>query len=203
MMSSEHNRFLYYMHEMYQLCWTLTVSPNLVSISSPSLLYHGVVFITITLKHYCVYMLKCYDRDCHRMAGAWIVGFGYGIRSKDMVNRNMYISSQCILLPSDWWSDSQWYPAWPWGVSNQINWLVCNNCGSTNLALYYSHSFIWLNHTLYYTTWHFEALQGSFCACLDNQSLCCIVMQALIGCGHTQNNPCLVVIGILLTEMSK
>ena len=32
MMSSEHNRFLYYMHEMYQLCWTLTVSPKLISI---------------------------------------------------------------------------------------------------------------------------------------------------------------------------
>ena len=26
MMSSEHNRFLYYMHEMYQLCWTLPIS---------------------------------------------------------------------------------------------------------------------------------------------------------------------------------
>ena len=73
MMSSEHNRFLYYMHEMYQLCWTLTVSPNLISISGPSLFYHGVVFITITLKHYCVYMLKCYDHDSHRMAGAWSV----------------------------------------------------------------------------------------------------------------------------------
>ena len=47
---------------MYQLCGTLTVSPNLISISSPSLLYHGVVF-TITHKHYCVYMLKCYDRE--------------------------------------------------------------------------------------------------------------------------------------------
>ena len=81
MMSSEHNRFLYYMHEMYQLCWTLTVSPNLISISSPSLFYHGVVFITITLKHYCVYMLKCYDRDSHHMAGAWSVEFGYGIQS--------------------------------------------------------------------------------------------------------------------------
>ena len=69
MMSSEHNRFLYYMHEMYQLCWNLTVSPNLISIFSPSLLYHGVVFITITLKHYCVYMLKCYDRDSHRISG--------------------------------------------------------------------------------------------------------------------------------------
>ena len=77
MMSSEHNRFLYYMHEMYQLCWTLTVSPNLISISSSSLLYHGVVFITITLKHCCVYTLKCYDHDSHRMAGAWSVGFGY------------------------------------------------------------------------------------------------------------------------------
>ena len=81
MMSSEHNRFQYYMHEMYQFCWTLTVSPNLISISSPSLLYHGVVFITITLKHYCVYMLKCYDHDSHRMAAAWSVGFGYGIQS--------------------------------------------------------------------------------------------------------------------------
>ena len=81
MMSSEHNPFLYYMHEMYQLCWTWTVSPNLISISGPSLLYHGVVFITITLKHYCVYMLKCYDGDSHRMAGAWSVGFGYGIQS--------------------------------------------------------------------------------------------------------------------------
>ena len=70
MMSSENNRFLYYMHEMYQLCWTLTVSLNLISISTPSLLYNGVVFITITLKHYFVYMLKCYDRDSHRMAGA-------------------------------------------------------------------------------------------------------------------------------------
>ena len=80
MMISEHNR-LYYMHEMYQLCWTLTVSPNLISISSPSLLYHGVVFITITLKHNCVYMLKCYDRDSHRMTGVWSVGFGYGIQS--------------------------------------------------------------------------------------------------------------------------
>ena len=56
MMSSEHNRFLYYMHEMYQLCWTLTVFPNLISISSPSVLYHGVVFITITLKHSCAYI---------------------------------------------------------------------------------------------------------------------------------------------------
>ena len=46
-----------------------------------SLLYHGVVFITMTLKHYCVYMLKCYDRDSHRMAGAWSIGFGYGIQS--------------------------------------------------------------------------------------------------------------------------
>ena len=78
MMSSEHNRFLYNMHEMYQLCWTLRVSPNLISISSPSLLYPGVVFVA---KHYCVYMLKCYERDCHRMAGAWSVGFGYGIQS--------------------------------------------------------------------------------------------------------------------------
>ena len=81
MMSSEHNRFLYYMHEMYQLCWILTVSPNLISISSPLPLYHGAVFITITLKHYCVYMLKYCDRDCHRLAGAWSVGFGYGIQS--------------------------------------------------------------------------------------------------------------------------
>ena len=34
-----------------------------------------------TLKHYCVYMLKCYDRDSHRIAGAWSVGIGYGIQS--------------------------------------------------------------------------------------------------------------------------
>ena len=81
MMSPEHNRFMYYMHEMYQLCWTLTVSSNLISISSPSFLYHGVVFITITLKHYCVHMLKCYDRDSHRMAGARSVGFGYEMQS--------------------------------------------------------------------------------------------------------------------------
>ena len=81
MMSSEHNRFLYYMHEMYQLCWTLTVSQSIKSISSPSLLYHGVVFITITLKQYCVCMLKCYDRDSHRMAGVWSIGFGYGIQN--------------------------------------------------------------------------------------------------------------------------
>ena len=70
MMSSEHNRFLYYMHEMYQLCWTLTVSPNLISISS--LLYHGVVFITITLL--CIYV---------KMLWSWQSshGRGYGIQS--------------------------------------------------------------------------------------------------------------------------
>ena len=85
MMSSEHNRFLYYMHEIYQLCWTLTVFPNLISISGPSLLYHGVVFITITLKHYCVYMLKCYGRDGHRMAGPWSVRFGYGRVSEQLI----------------------------------------------------------------------------------------------------------------------
>ena len=81
MMSSVHNRFLYYIHEMYQFCWTLTFSPNLIPISALSLLYHGVMVITITLKHYCVYVLKCYDRDSHCMAGAWSVGFGYGIQS--------------------------------------------------------------------------------------------------------------------------
>ena len=85
MISSEHKRFVYYMHEMYQLCWTLTVSPNLISISGPSLLCHGVVFITITLKHYCVYMLKCYNHDSHRMAGAWSVGFGYGRDSEQLI----------------------------------------------------------------------------------------------------------------------
>ena len=85
MMSSEHNRLLYYMHGMLQLCWTLTVSPNPISISGPSLLYHGVVFITLTLKHYCVYMLKCYDHDSHRMAGAWSVGFGYGRDSEQLI----------------------------------------------------------------------------------------------------------------------
>ena len=81
MMSSEHNRFLYYTHEMYQICWTLTVSANLIPISGPSLLYHGVAVITIILKRSCVYMLKCHDSDSHRMAGAWSVGFGYGIQS--------------------------------------------------------------------------------------------------------------------------
>ena len=85
MMSSEHKRFLYYMHGMYLLCWTLTVSPNLISISGPSLLCHGVVFIIITLKNYCVYMLKCYDHDTHRMAGAWSVGFGYGRDSEQLI----------------------------------------------------------------------------------------------------------------------
>ena len=80
-MSSEPNRFLYYMHEMYQLCWTSTVSPSLISISSPSLLYHGVAVIIITLKHYYVYMLKHYDRDRHRMTEAWSVGSRYGIHS--------------------------------------------------------------------------------------------------------------------------
>ena len=34
-----------------------------------------------------------------------------------------------------------------------------------------------------------------------NQSPCCIVTHTLIGCGHTQNNPCLGEIGILLIEM--
>ena len=63
------------------VCWTATVSANLISISGPSLIYHGVAVITITLKHYCVYMLKCYDRDSHRTAGAWSVVFGYGIQS--------------------------------------------------------------------------------------------------------------------------
>ena len=81
MMSSVHNGFLYYIHEMYQFCWTLTFSPNLIPISALSLLYHGVMVITITLKHYCVYVLQCYDRDSHCMAGAWSVGFGYGIQS--------------------------------------------------------------------------------------------------------------------------
>ena len=81
MMSFEHNRFLYYMHEMYQLCWTLTVYPNLISISSPSRIYRGVAVITITLNYYYVYMLNCYDRDSHRMAEAWSDRFGYGIHS--------------------------------------------------------------------------------------------------------------------------
>ena len=96
MMSSEHNRFLYYMHEMYQLCWTLIVSPNFISISSPSLLYHGVVFITMTLKHYCVCMLWSWQSSHGRGLKS-----GMGFRAIDMVNWNMYISSQCIVLPSD------------------------------------------------------------------------------------------------------
>ena len=101
MMSSEHNCFLYYMHEMFQLCWTSTVSANLISISGPSLLYHGMAVITITLKLYCVYMLKCYDRDSHRMAGAWSVGFGYGIQS------NWYgqLHEPRIFYPSGHWPE--------------------------------------------------------------------------------------------------
>ena len=145
---------MYHMHEMYQLCWT--VSPNLISIPSPSLLYHGVVFVTITLKHYCVYKLKCYDRDSHRMAGPWSVGFGYGIQSNwyGQLKDVLYISSQCILLPSDWWSDSQWYLVWPWGVSNQINWLVCNDRGSTNMTLNDLHSFDMTASYRHYTILH-------------------------------------------------
>ena len=74
-----------------------------------------------------------------------------GFRAIDMVNWNMYISSQCILLPSDWWSDSQWCPAWPYGVSNQINWLVCNDRGSTKLAFNDLHSFDMTESYRYYT----------------------------------------------------
>ena len=69
MMSSEHIRLLYYMHEMYQLCWTLTVSPNLISISVPSLLYHGMVFITITLL--CIYV---------KMLWSWLSSHGRGLK---------------------------------------------------------------------------------------------------------------------------
>ena len=203
MMLSEHNRFLYYMHEMYQLCWNLTVSPNLISISGPSLLYHGVVFITMTLKHYCVYMLKCCGFDSHRMAGVWSIGFGYGIQNNSYgrLKHVHFISFHLITIWLMKWL--LMIPAWPYGVSDQINWLVCDDRGSTNLALNDLHSFDMTESHRYYTTLHFKAMQGSFCARSDNQSLCCIVMQALIGCGHTQNNPCFVVIGILLTEMSR
>ena len=79
---------------------------------------------------------------------------GMGFRATDMVNWSMYISSQCILLPSDWWSNSQWYLAWPYGVSNQINWLVCNDRGSTNLALNDLHSSNMTESYTYYTILH-------------------------------------------------
>ena len=54
---------------------------------------------------------------------------GMAFTAIDMVNWNIYISSQCISLPSDWWSNTHWYPTCPYGVSNQINWLVCNAAG--------------------------------------------------------------------------
>ena len=72
MMSSEHNRFLYYIHVMYQLCWTLTVSPNLISISVPSLLCHGMVFITITLLCIHVKMLWSWHSSHGRGLTRWI-----------------------------------------------------------------------------------------------------------------------------------
>ena len=49
--------------------WTLTVSPNLISISIPSLLYHGVVFITITLL--CIYV---------KMLWSWQSSHGRGLK---------------------------------------------------------------------------------------------------------------------------
>ena len=62
----------------------------------------------------CLYvkMLWSWQSSHGRGLKRWIHS-GMGFRAIDMVNWNMYISSQCILLPSDWWSDSQWYPAWP------------------------------------------------------------------------------------------
>ena len=98
---------------------------------------------------------------------------GMGFRAIDMANWNMYISSQCILLPSDWRSDSHWYPAWPCGASNQINWLVCNDHGSTNLALNDLHSFNMTESYRYNTILHCITKP-----CRDH----CVLAQAIRAC---------------------
>ena len=41
---------------------------------------------------------------------------GMGFGTIDKVNWNIYILSQCIWLPSDWCSESHWYPVRPCGV---------------------------------------------------------------------------------------
>ena len=42
-------------------------------------------------------LLKSYDHDSQRMAEAWKVGFGYGIRKKnDEVDWNIYVLLHCV-----------------------------------------------------------------------------------------------------------
>ena len=79
------------------------------------------------------------------------------------------------------------------GVSNQINWLVCNDCGSSNLTL---NELRWFNMTesyKRYTILHYNAF-GSLagvilCMRPANQCPRSIVTQALMVCRHTENNP--------------
>ena len=92
-------------------------------------------------------------------------------------------------------------PWWIW-INTSCEFIM-NDCITTTKQSTTKPCAYFFGYTVYHTKLHLEVLQGSFCARPDNQSLCCIVMQALIGCGHTQNNSCLGVIGILLTEMSR
>ena len=74
-----------------------------------------------------------YDHDSHEEFG---LGMGFG--AIDKVNCSIYILSQYILLPFDWCSNSHRCGHM---VSNQINWLVCFYCGSSNLAINDLHRF--------------------------------------------------------------
>ena len=81
-------------------------------------------------------------------------------------------------------------------------------CCSFRFGLNELNDMHWFNMTESYNIILYYIALGSLagiilCVHSDNQSPCFTVMQALIGCGHTQSNPCLGVIGILLTEMSR
>ena len=96
MMSSEHNRFsCITCTKCISFVGLLTVSPNLISISVPSLLYHGVVFITITLLCIYVKMLRSWQSSHGR---AWSVIFGNGIQSNWYGQHVRFISMHLITI---------------------------------------------------------------------------------------------------------
>ena len=134
-----------------------------------------MVFITITLL--CIYVKILWSWQSSHGRGPEVLDSGMEFTAIDMANWNMYISSQCILLPSDWWGDPHWYPAWPYGVSNQINWLVCNDLRSTNLALNSLHLFNMTESYRYYTILHCITKP-----CRDHRVLAQTIRQSVLYC---------------------
>ena len=114
--------------------------------------------------------VKRYDHDSQRMAEAWKVGFGYGIRKNwwFQLKHLCFIAMHLITI----WSMKWLYPVWPYGVSNQINWPQVFKSVLQRYALV---KYDWIIQTLYYTTLHLEALQGSLCVCTQIIRACVVL----------------------------